>query len=99
MSWVNVAVFDFRSHLMRGEREIPMWPITDDLPMEEGCYPIGLSLHRSVFLNPVRFFPRFTNGRRKEGNVLFNDTLNTFYYGYMALLQMEQCCYPIVLSF
>ncbi|XP_041378103.1 phosphatidylinositol 4,5-bisphosphate 3-kinase catalytic subunit beta isoform-like isoform X2 [Gigantopelta aegis] len=47
IAWVNVAVFDFRSHLMRGEREIPMWPITDDLQMEEGCYPIG-----SVSPNP-----------------------------------------------
>ena len=25
-----------------------------------------------------------SDGERKKGNVLFNDALNTFYYGYMT---------------
>nr|ANF99566.1 phosphatidylinositol-4,5-bisphosphate 3-kinase [Haliotis diversicolor] len=41
VAWVNVAVFDFRSRLTRGDRNLPMWPWTDEMQTEEFLYPIG----------------------------------------------------------
>ena len=42
--------------------------------------PIFRIIHRSYILGSTYFFPVVT----KEGNVLFNNALNTFTYGYMV---------------
>ncbi|KAL5014906.1 hypothetical protein ScPMuIL_009176 [Solemya velum] len=41
ISWVNIPVFDFRSRLIFGERDLPMWPMADNVQLEDECYPIG----------------------------------------------------------
>lgn len=42
LAWVNIPVFDFKSRLLVGRKELPMWLVTEELRMNEtGCHPLG----------------------------------------------------------
>ncbi|XP_055958531.1 phosphatidylinositol 4,5-bisphosphate 3-kinase catalytic subunit beta isoform [Patella vulgata] len=41
VAWVNIPAYDFRSRLIRGDREMDMWSVKDDLTFEEICYVLG----------------------------------------------------------
>ncbi|XP_029643424.1 phosphatidylinositol 4,5-bisphosphate 3-kinase catalytic subunit beta isoform isoform X2 [Octopus sinensis] len=41
LAWANIPLFDYKSQLRCNTCELFMWPIQDDLQLDEPCFPIG----------------------------------------------------------